>query len=126
MATAPEHRVYAFKSAAVARNLYPEFPHDAGEILWGVPIQTAQAKQHETGQIAHIQSKKEIRETIASLGLSKTKLGLRLRQADQAVYHLHGASYDRQLVPPEHLRKNSRPHTSANAELIRSHQNSTA
>lgn len=54
MTTPQQHREYAVKSAALARNIYDEHPQHGGEMLWGALIQAAQARQHESGDQTHL------------------------------------------------------------------------
>ena len=105
MLTVQEHRNYTATSAALARMLYQEHPRDASEILWGALIQAAQAKQHENGAEAHLQIKAEIRSTIASLGLSRQNMTIRISQVERTNGHLHGGFYQRHLPTPDIHRK---------------------
>ena len=101
MPTLQQHREYATKGAALARNIYDEHPREGGEILWGALIQAAQARQHENGDQTHLQSKSEIRKIIASLGLSRQNLEIRLNHVANAATFLHGGFYHRGLGRPD-------------------------
>ena len=63
MPTLQQHREYAAKRAALARNIHKEHPWDEGEIPWGALIQAAQTRQHESRDQTHLQSKSETKKS---------------------------------------------------------------